>query len=103
MTNRPQAVWTHTAQPWPMPFIPRRSGNLSWLWHDTYSAHRGVECDDMNVLRLGARVVGTEVAKEPVSAFFKTEFSNADRHLRRLNEFKQLVGNGCDRTNKTQP
>ena len=52
--------------------------------HDTYSAHQGVEHDDMNVLCLGARVIGVELAKEVVAAFLKARFSNEDRHKRRL-------------------
>ena len=52
--------------------------------HDTYSAHQGVEHDDMNVLCLGARIVGEEVAKELVDAFVKARFSGDERHRRRL-------------------
>ena len=52
--------------------------------HDTYSAHQGVEHDDMNVLCLGARIIGIEVAKEIVSAFLGARFSNEERHRRRL-------------------
>lgn len=52
--------------------------------HDTYSAHQGVEHDDMNVLVLGARIIGSEVAKELVSAFVRAKFSGEDRHMRRL-------------------
>lgn len=65
-------------------------GIRAGLCHDTYSAHQGVEHDDMNVLCLGARVVGTEVAKELVSAFLKAEFSGDERHVRRLNKVKEL-------------
>ncbi len=54
------------------------------LCHDTFSAHQGVEDDDMNVLCLGARVVGPELAKEVVRTFLGATFSRADRHLRRL-------------------
>ncbi|HZP57497.1 MAG TPA: ribose 5-phosphate isomerase B [Dehalococcoidia bacterium] len=52
--------------------------------HDTYSAHQGVEHDDMNVLALGARVIGPEVAVELVRAFAAAEFSGEERHVRRL-------------------
>ncbi len=52
--------------------------------HDTYSAHQGVEHDDMNILCLGARVIGIELAKEVVAAFLKARFSNEERHKRRL-------------------
>jgi ribose 5-phosphate isomerase B len=52
--------------------------------HDTYSAHQGVEHDDMNILCLGARVIGVELARELVSAFLKARFSGEERHRRRL-------------------
>jgi ribose 5-phosphate isomerase B len=52
--------------------------------HDTYSAHQGVEHDDMNVLCLGARVIGIEVAMELVAAFLGASFSGEERHRRRL-------------------
>jgi len=54
------------------------------LCHDTYSAHQGVEHDDMNVLCLGARVIGIELATELIEAFLKARFSNEKRHRRRL-------------------
>ena len=53
--------------------------------HDTYSAHQGVEHDDMNVLVLGARVVGVEPALESAVAFLGARFSGEARHVRRLN------------------
>lgn len=52
--------------------------------HDTFSARQGVEDDDMNVLCLGARVIGTELAKELVRTFLAAKFSGAERHVRRL-------------------
>ena len=52
--------------------------------HDTYSAHQGVEHDDLNVLCLGARVVGVEVATELTVAFLMARFSGEERHRRRL-------------------
>ncbi len=54
--------------------------------HDVYSAHQGVEHDDMNVLAIGARVVGPEVAVELVRAFAGAKFSGEERHVRRLNK-----------------
>ena len=54
------------------------------LCHDTFSAHQGVEDDAMNVLCLGARVVGPSLAEELVGAFLGARFSGADRHARRL-------------------
>ena len=52
--------------------------------HDTYSAHQGVEHDDMNVLCLGARIVGSELARELVTTFVSADFSGEERHQRRL-------------------
>ncbi|MCL0105318.1 ribose 5-phosphate isomerase B [Dehalococcoidia bacterium] len=52
--------------------------------HDIYSAHQGVEHDDMNVLCLGSRIVGLEVAKELVKAFLTAEYTHEERHQRRL-------------------
>ncbi len=52
--------------------------------HDTFSARQGVEDDDMNVLCLGARVIGPELAKEIVRSFLGATFSRAERHVRRL-------------------
>src|SRR6187431_3109754 len=54
--------------------------------HDTYTAHQAVEHDDMNVLCLGARVVGSALACEIVDAFLRAQFSHEDRHQRRLNK-----------------
>ncbi len=58
--------------------------------HDTYSAHQGVEHDDMNVLCLGARIVGDELAKEIVRAFVVAKFSGEARHQRRLNKVLEI-------------
>jgi len=54
--------------------------------HDTYSAHQGVEHDDMNVLTLGARVIGPEPALECALAFLGARFSGEPRHRRRLDK-----------------
>jgi transaldolase, mycobacterial type/ribose 5-phosphate isomerase B len=59
-------------------------GIRAGLCHDTYSAHQGVEHDDMNILVLGGRVIGVETARELVRAFLGARFSGDDRHLRRL-------------------
>jgi ribose 5-phosphate isomerase B len=59
-------------------------GIRSAVCHDTYSAHQGVEHDDMNVLTLGARVVGPEPAFECSIAFLAATFSGEPRHRRRL-------------------
>ena len=52
--------------------------------HDVYTAHQAVEHDDMNVLCLGARVIGENLAREIVDAFLKAVFTGEERHLRRL-------------------
>ncbi len=59
-------------------------GVRACLCHDTYSAHQGVEHDDMNVLCLGARVIGLELAIELAKAFLSASFSAETRHRRRL-------------------
>jgi ribose 5-phosphate isomerase B len=59
-------------------------GIRAGVCHDTYSAHQGVEHDNMNVLCLGGRVVGIEVARELVQAFVGAKFSGEERHARRV-------------------
>lgn len=58
--------------------------------HDTYSAHQGVEHDDMNVLVMGARIIGTELAREIVRAFLGATFTGEERHRRRLQKVKAI-------------
>jgi ribose 5-phosphate isomerase B len=58
--------------------------------HDIYSAKQGVDHDDMNVLCLGARIIGIALAKELVSGFVNTQFSNEERHLRRLEKVAEF-------------
>jgi RpiB/LacA/LacB family sugar-phosphate isomerase len=60
------------------------TGIRAAICHDTYSAHQGVEHDDMNVLVLGARIVGRALAAELVQAFVGARFSGEERHARRL-------------------
>ena len=62
--------------------------------HDTYSAHQGVEHDDMNVLTLGARVVGPEPAFECALAFLGASFSGEPRHRRRLDKVLAIEAEG---------
>jgi ribose 5-phosphate isomerase B len=61
-------------------------GIRSAVCHDTYSAHQGVEHDDMNILTLGARVIGPEPAYECTVAFLGASFSGEPRHRRRLDK-----------------
>jgi RpiB/LacA/LacB family sugar-phosphate isomerase len=65
-------------------------GIYACMCHDTYSAHQGVEHDNMNVLCLGSRVIGAELARELVGAFLKAEFSREERHQRRVGKVLQI-------------
>lgn len=69
-------------------------GVYAGVCHDTYSAHQGVEHDDMNVLCLGARIIGPEPAREIVSAFLAARFLGRDpgqeRHARRVSKIRAL-------------
>ena len=58
--------------------------------HDTYSAHQGVEHDDMNVLVLGSRIIGVKLAEDLVKAFLGAQFTNEERHKRRLAKIAAL-------------
>src|SRR4030095_14807400 len=58
--------------------------------HDTYSSHQGVEHDDLNVLMLGSRVIGVKLAEDLVKAFIGANFTNEERHKRRLAKVKAL-------------
>jgi ribose 5-phosphate isomerase B len=69
-------------------------GIRSAVCHDTYSAHQGVEHDDMNVLTLGARVIGTEPAYECAIAFLGATFSGEPRHRRRLDKVLAIEADG---------
>jgi len=60
------------------------------ICHDTYSAHQGVEHDDMNVLCLGSEVIGAELAAELVRAFLQAEFDGGERYVKRLEKIEKL-------------
>ena len=60
------------------------------ICHDGYSAHQGVEHDDMNVLVLGSRVIGTELAKDLVRDYLHGVFTHEERHMRRLAKVKAI-------------
>jgi ribose 5-phosphate isomerase B len=64
------------------------------LTHDTYSAHQGVEHDGMNVICLGARIIGEALARELVQAFVRAEFQQEERFLRRVKKIDQLEARG---------
>lgn len=66
------------------------AGIRAGLCHDGYSAHQGVEHDDMNVLVLGARVIGPALAAELVNLFLAARFSGEERHVRRLGKIAAI-------------
>src|SRR5262245_21464550 len=65
-------------------------GIRAGLCHNTYSAHQGVEHDDMNMLVLGARVIGAEMARELVNHFLAAKFNGEERHRRRVEKINAL-------------
>jgi ribose 5-phosphate isomerase B len=71
-------------------------GIRAGLCHDTYSARQGVEHDDMNVLVLGARIVGEALARDILFAFLGARFSGAERHRRRLEKLEALESRYID-------
>jgi ribose 5-phosphate isomerase B len=77
-------------------------GIRAGLCHDTYSAHQGVEHDDVNILCLGARVIGIELAKELVAAFLNARFSNDERHCRRLEKVLAIESRVIHQSEKGQ-
>src|SRR5712671_7464334 len=70
--------------------VNKMHGIRGGICHDTYSAHQGVEHDDINVLVLGSRVIGVKLADELVKAFLGAKFTNEERHVRRLGKVKTL-------------
>ena len=78
----------------------KMKGVYAGVCHDTYSAHQGVEHDDMNVLCIGARIIGPEPAREIVSAFLGARFLGNDpgeeRHKRRVNKVRKLESSDED-------
>lgn len=66
------------------------AGVRAALITEHFSAHQGVEDDDMNLMTIGGRVVGFNVAQELVTSFLKAEFIGAERHLRRMEKVHQL-------------
>ena len=70
----------------------KRPGIRAMVAHDTHCAHQGVEHDQMNVICLGARIVGGEIAREIVSAFLGATFMPEEKYIRRLNKIKALDG-----------
>jgi ribose 5-phosphate isomerase B len=62
------------------------------ICHDVYSAHQGVEHDDMNILCLGSEVVGAELAADLVATFLRAEFDGGERYRRRLEKIEEMEG-----------
>ena len=71
------------------------AGIRAGLCHDTYSAHQGVEHDDMNILCLGARVIGPALAVELVKTFLGARFSEIERYRRRLDKISSMEKTLC--------
>lgn len=65
-------------------------GIRAGMCHDSYSAHQGVEHDDMNILCIGSRVVGEEVVRELILPFLKAKFTGEERHVRRLDKLMSI-------------
>ncbi len=65
-------------------------GVRAGLCHDGYSAHQGVEHDDMNVLCIGSRIIGIELIKEIIISFINAKFSGEERHSRRLQKLLDI-------------
>jgi ribose 5-phosphate isomerase B len=68
----------------------KAAGIRAAICHDTYSAHQGVEHDDMNVLCLGSEVVGAELAAELARAFLAARFDGGERYVRRLEKIEEM-------------
>jgi RpiB/LacA/LacB family sugar-phosphate isomerase len=78
-------------------------GVRAGLCHDTYSAHQGVEHDDVNVLVLGARIVGSALARELVQTFLAARFSHDERHERRLAKVRALEERHASKARADRP
>ena len=70
-------------------------GIRAGMCHDTYSAHQGVEHDDVNILVLGSRVVGVMLAEDLVKTFLGAKFTREERHVRRLGKVKAIEAKYC--------
>jgi ribose 5-phosphate isomerase B len=70
------------------------------ICHDTYSAHQGVEHDDMNVLCIGGRIIGSELAYEIIDAFLAASYQPQARHQRRLDKVLEIEKHGIDLDSK---
>jgi ribose 5-phosphate isomerase B len=68
----------------------KAAGIRAAICHDTYSAHQGVEHDDMNVLCIGSEVVGAELAAELARTFLAARFDGGERYVRRLEKIEEM-------------
>ena len=68
------------------------AGIRAAVCHDVYSAHQGVEHDDMNVLCLGSEVIGPSLASDLIGAFLRAEFNGGERYVRRLEKIEEMEG-----------
>lgn len=75
--------------------VNKLPGIRAGMCHDTYSAHQGVEHDNINILVLGSRVIGVALAQDLVRAFMNAKFSDEERHVRRLGKVKALESKYC--------
>ncbi|MBN1439606.1 MAG: ribose 5-phosphate isomerase B [Anaerolineales bacterium] len=73
-------------------------GIYAGVCHDSYSAHQGVEHDDMNVLCLGARIIGPEPARELTCAYLSARFSKEERHRRRVEKIRRIESANTGKT-----
>jgi len=74
--------------------VNKIKGVYGCVCHDTYSAHQGVEHDNMNVLCIGSRILGIELVKEIVKAFLTGEFQTEERFVRRFEKVRSIEENG---------
>lgn len=74
--------------------VNKIKGVYGCVCHDTYSAHQGVEHDNMNVLCIGSRILGIELVKEIVKAFLAAEFQTDERFVRRFEKVRSIEANG---------
>jgi ribose 5-phosphate isomerase B len=74
--------------------VNKMHGIRGGICHDTYSAHQGVEHDDMNVLVLGSRVIGTALAADLVRAYLPARYTHEERHERRLSKVLAMEREG---------
>lgn len=72
----------------------KMKGVRAGLCHDTFSARQGVEDDDINAICLGARIIGSELARDVLRAFLAAKFSGLERHRRRLNKVLAIEAQG---------